>query len=168
MQTFEALCANAEAVAIEIENLAKQLQRSAHAMKKAAHEGSPGKIRQAASQIDEAVSKTRHIEATANRAWPLSDEELTGMLNGPYVDQLIDAAGAVGLSLNRLDECLAAFPVILQVLPGQRAVAIGFRANDDASSVSGRRANSCKNEEATQPTGEVHRSSLQSLSIGSR
>lgn len=122
MQTFEALCANAEAVAVDIENLAKQLQRSARALKKAAREGSPGKIRQAAGQIDEAASKTRQIDGTASRAWPLSDDELTRLLKGPYIDQLIEAARLSGVMLNRLDDCLAAFPVILEVLPGQRAL----------------------------------------------
>lgn len=122
MPSFEDLCAQAEAIASEIEKLAAQLQRSAIAMKKAAREGNPTKIRQGATQVDEAAVQTQQIQNTAARAWPLSDAELTELLKGPYVEQLIQAAGVAGVSLSRLDNCLAAFPVILQVQAEARAV----------------------------------------------
>ena len=123
MPLFEDRCKHAEAIATEVENLAKQLLRAAKAMKKAAGEGNPNKIRAAAVQVDDAASKAGRIESSTNRAWPLSDDELTELLGGPYVDQLIEAASKVGVSLSRLDSCrLAAFPVIVQVLPSQRAI----------------------------------------------
>lgn len=122
MASFEAICASAETVADEIEKLAKELQRAASSMKKAARDGSPDKIRKAAGQIDAAAVKVGAVESTFNRAWPFTDSELAEFLKGPYIDQLIEAGAAAGVSLSRLDDCLAAFPVILQVLPSQRAL----------------------------------------------
>jgi hypothetical protein len=123
MPTFEELCSNAEAVAAAIENLARQLQRSAHSLKKAACDGNPGKIRSSAAQIEEAANRFRHIDVASARVWPLTDEQLTELLNGPYVDELRNAATAAGVSLSLLgDGTLAAFPAVLQVQPGKRAL----------------------------------------------
>ena len=123
MPLFEDHCKNAEANATDVENLAKQMLRAAKALKKAAAEGSPNKIRAAALQVDEAVNKVGKVEPTTNRAWPLSDSELTDLLDGPYVDQLIGAASAAGVPMSRLDSGrLAAFPVIVHVLSSQRAI----------------------------------------------
>jgi hypothetical protein len=125
MPTFEELCARAEATAGDIEKLAKQLQRAAVAMKKAARDGNPGKIRQAALQIDEAAAMAQQVQDTPTRAWPLSETELTELLKGDYVDQLIDKASAAGVTLSRLENnCLAAFPVILQIFADSRTLKI--------------------------------------------
>lgn len=82
MSTFEELCIAAEISAAEVEKLAKQLQRAAAALKRAAREGHPGKIRQAAIQIDDAAASTRQISNTADRVWPLSDSDLGELLKG--------------------------------------------------------------------------------------
>ncbi len=122
MPTFEEYCAKAESIAVEIEKQARQLQRSAVAMKKAAQEGDPAKIRKAAGQIDEAASETQQIQDTLQRGWPISDAKLTEVLKGPYVKELMGTAAAAGISLNQGDNYLAAFPVILEILPEARVL----------------------------------------------
>lgn len=124
MGTFENACVEAEASATAMESVAKLLQRSARALTKAAREGNPVKIRQAISQIQQAAADTARNAARVELAWPLSDQDVSDYLDGEFVRELIAATAALGIKLNPLDDRLAAFPVIVQVLAQQRAVRV--------------------------------------------
>ncbi len=122
MRLFEDVCAKAGAVATEMEDAAKQLQRAARAMGKAALEGNPAKMRQAMTQVRQASDESGRVGAKIDQDWPLSDEDVTAYLEKGFVNELIAATKSLGITLSRLEDRLAAFPVIVQILPTQRAV----------------------------------------------
>lgn len=122
MNTYEGACAQAEEVAAELEKAAKRLAASAHALAKAAAEGNHAKLRQSVSAVSDAAAVAGERARAAVGAWPHTDEEIATYLADGYEQELIDAAAAQGVTLSRLDDRLAAFPVVVQVLPNQRSV----------------------------------------------
>jgi hypothetical protein len=124
MPTIEEHFAQTEIVAERIEKLGQQLQRAAAAMKKGAREGNPAKIRAAAEDIQALAAQIANAAPGAKVAFPLSDGELAELIKGDFVEQLIAAGSEAGVSLSRLDQCLAAFPVVLQILPDAKGVRI--------------------------------------------
>lgn len=124
MSSFELTCQNAELAAKSVESAAKQLQRLAKAMAKAAAEGNPARIRQAVGQIGDSIDALGPLKQSVSDAWPYSDDDMAAYLDADFVDDLIAAASAADILLTRLDDRLAAFPVIVQVLPRQSAVRV--------------------------------------------
>lgn len=124
MPSYEAVFQNAEAVATELATVAAKLQRFSRAMGKAAVEGSPAKIRQAIDQIQQAAGEVERLKSIASEAWSFSDEDVRAHLDNAYTDELIAATKSLGIKLTRLEDRLAAFPVVVQILPNQRAIRI--------------------------------------------
>lgn len=122
--SFEAACAEAEAAAGALVAATKKLERLAGAIKKAAAVGETAKLRSSTEALAAGLAEVaRAVEAT-RQAWPHGDGAVAGYLEGPYTDELIATARDAGVSLTRLDDRLAAFPVVVQVQAGRRAVRV--------------------------------------------
>ncbi|MGI8980892.1 MAG: hypothetical protein ACR2FY_16815 [Pirellulaceae bacterium] len=104
--------------------MATKLLRLSRGMGKAAAEGSPAKLRQLIEQIQVAAGEVEKVTCKVCQSWSDSDEDVSEHLKGGYTDELIAATKSLGISLTRLDDRLAAFPVVVQILPKQRAVRI--------------------------------------------
>lgn len=122
MDSYENACRRAADAAIEAERAAKRLVAATRAMAKAAAEGNHTKLRQSAAAVGEAAGSASDASRAASQAWSHSDDEVTNYLAGGYEDELITAASTQGVTLSRLDDRLAAFPVVVQVQPGARSV----------------------------------------------
>lgn len=122
MDSYEGACHRATGAAIEAEKAAKKLVAAARTMGKAAAEGNHAKLRQAAAAIRESAGEAATTARAASESWSFSDDEVVGYLTHGYEDELIAAARDQGVTLSRLDDRLAAFPVVVQVQPGARSV----------------------------------------------
>lgn len=126
--SIEAAFARAEAAADQLLQAVKKLQRLVAALKKAAAVGDTTKLRSSADALTQGLADVARAADAAREAWPHGDAAVTGYLEGPYTDELIAAARQAGVALVRLDDRLAAFPVVAQVQPGRRAVRIDGKA----------------------------------------
>lgn len=122
MNTYEGACAQAEDTAAELEKAAKRLVAAARSLSKAAAEGNHAKLRQTVAAVADAAAAADVQARAAAGAWTHGDDEIATYLSDGYEQELIDAAAAQGVTLSRLDDRLAAFPVVVQVLPNQRSV----------------------------------------------
>ncbi len=126
-KSFEQVCADSEIAAAELEGLAKRLQRAAKAMKKAAEEGNPAKVHQSMSQLQLLAAETNQAFRSMEVAWSVSDEEIMAYLEKDFSNDLIESSEKLQVKLSRLDDRLAAFPVIVQVLAGQKSIKVNAR-----------------------------------------
>lgn len=122
MNSYEAACGHAAAAALEAERAAKRLVAASKAMAKAAAEGNHAKLRQSTVAVADAAGAAAHSARAAADAWDHTDEEVGAYLADGYEAELIANASQQGVNLSRLDDRLAAFPVVVQVLPNQRSV----------------------------------------------
>lgn len=124
MNSYETECENAAAAAVETERAAKRLAAAAKAMTKAAAEGNHTKLRQSVAAVAEAAEGATRAARAAGGAWSHTDEEVGTYLSTGYEDELIAAAARQGVTLSRLDDRLAAFPVVVQMMANQRSVRV--------------------------------------------
>src|SRR5690606_13259775 len=67
------------------------------------------------------------LEANAHsvaESWPFSDAQMVEHLASAYRSELVDAGRKAGIEIGGLDDRLTAFPVVIQILPAARAIAI--------------------------------------------
>ncbi len=124
---LETICSAAEQAAAVMEDVTKRLHRAARAMKKAASVGDHAKIKQSSAKIKDLLIEAGRAAEAADDAWSMSDEDITSYLNAGFSHELIKASSAIGVRLSRLDDRLAAFPVIVRILPGQRAIRLNAK-----------------------------------------
>lgn len=127
LTALEPLFEATENVATEIGSCAAKLQRHCRALKRAAVEGQPAKIKKAAEQIRKNIDELNDLGSKTERTYSLSEDETRNYLRDGYRDELTATARSVGIKLHELDDRLAAFPVVVQILPAQAAVRIGSR-----------------------------------------
>jgi hypothetical protein len=127
MPKVEEHFARAESAGETLSKLAKQLQRASMAMSKGARDGSPAKIRSAVAELQTLSSQIAQSASAAPQAFPLTDEDLAKFVKEDFANELIAAGSAAGVALSQLDNCLAAFPVVLQFLPEAKGVKIDNR-----------------------------------------
>lgn len=124
MSQLESACRETEEKAAALMKAAKQIERAAAALQKAARQGDHARIKSAENDVraaKELIGTTAHSAATA---WPFDDDEMTTYLSSNYETDLIDAAREAGFSINKLDDLLAAFPIVMQVQTSSRALRI--------------------------------------------
>ena len=94
------------------------------AVEKAAKEGDLAALDRNLDRLDAALAAVRQEVANAKRAWPMTPDEVERDLAGSYGDELLEAARAAGLAMTERDGRYTAFPSIVRVLPGERALRI--------------------------------------------
>lgn len=124
MTTFERGFADVERAATAAAQASGAVVVAAKQMRKAALEGDIGKINKASDRLELALEAARQEVANARTAWPYSLEEEESYLRERFERELLEAANAGGLRIHRQDERLVAFPSIVRVIPGDRAVRI--------------------------------------------
>ena len=124
---FEASCKATEAAAANLEDVAKRLLRTARTMRRAAGEGNASKVRQTAAKIEQSITETHKAASVVADAWNLSEADLTSYLQNDFSAELVEAAAALGIKLNQLDDRLAAFPVVVSVLANQRVIKLNSK-----------------------------------------
>lgn len=96
-------------------------------MGRAASEGNALKVRDAATQIEQLTAETQEAGGLVADAWKLSDADLITYLQSDFPADLVQAAAALGITLNKLDDRLAAFPVVVSVLANQRIIKLNSK-----------------------------------------
>ncbi|HEY8768396.1 MAG TPA: hypothetical protein VIP09_14230 [Dehalococcoidia bacterium] len=124
MTTFERGFADVEKTATAAAQAAAAVVASAKQMQKAAIEGDIVKIRKASDRLESALGLARQEAANARSAWPYSQDEEEEYLRGDYEQELLEAAKAQGLKIQRQDERLVAFPSVVRIVPSERAARI--------------------------------------------
>jgi hypothetical protein len=124
---FEEAFDQAEKAAQAAQRAAQRLASAAKALAKAAAEGDIGRIRRAGDKLSEEAETARHEAANASAAWSLDSETEEQYLRAEYVEELLHSADANGLKMQRHNGAIIAYPLIIRVLPGQRAVVLNRR-----------------------------------------
>ncbi|MBI2689784.1 MAG: hypothetical protein HYX27_26035 [Acidobacteria bacterium] len=125
--TFEQGFAEAERAADAAGKVTGVLTGAVKQLSKAASEGDLLKMRKASERLATIVESARQEVLNARSAWPFSPEEEEVYLRDSFADEVIRAANADNLPIQRQDEGLIVFPSILRVAPAERAVKINRR-----------------------------------------
>jgi hypothetical protein len=124
---FEEAFAQAERAAQAATDAATRLVRAAKALAKAAAEGDIGRFRKASERLSEEAYAARNEAANACAAWALDPETEERYLHEEYAEELLRTAQANGLKMLRQDNTIISYPLIIRILPNQRAVALNRR-----------------------------------------
>jgi len=122
--TFEQGFAEAERAAGAAGKVVAALAGAVKQLEKAAAEGDILKIRKTAERLGTIIESARQDVVNARSAWPFSADEEEAYLRDFYAGEVVEAARAEGLQIQRRDEGLVLFPSILRVLANDRAVKI--------------------------------------------
>jgi hypothetical protein len=125
--TFEEACQQAEQAARSAEQAARRLVTAARALVKAASDGDIGRIRKAGEKLSQEADMANQEAAKAGSAWPLDSQAEEQYLREEYSQELLLSAQENGLKMQPHDGTLVAYPVVLRVTPGQRAVVLNRR-----------------------------------------
>lgn len=91
-------------------------------LRKAAKAGDLRDLRSSLAATDQALTTLRQRFTEARDRWDFDEDAY--FANGSFVDELLATAGQQNLSLYAQDERLYSYPVLLRVLPNDRAVTI--------------------------------------------
>jgi hypothetical protein len=128
MTSFEQAFADTERAADGVVSASSALLKTAKDLVKAARDGDIPKIRRTTERLGVAVQAVRQEVGNAQSAWPITPDEEEKALSESFSDELIEAANRQGLRVRRQDDRLVAYPSLLRVLPGRRAVEIDKKA----------------------------------------
>lgn len=116
-----------ERVAHAAVRAASRLAAAARALAKAAAEGDIARIRRGWERLSQEAESARHEAANASAAWSLDPEVEEQYLRAEYAEELLRSADASGLKMQSHNGAIIAYPVIIRVLAGQRAVTFNRR-----------------------------------------
>lgn len=122
--SFERGFADVERAASGANKAAQGLVALIKALEKAAREGDLAAIDRTTERLDAALTAVRQEVSNARSAWPMTSDEVERHLAETYGAELLDAARTVGLAMSERDGRYVAFPSIVRILPGERAVRI--------------------------------------------
>jgi hypothetical protein len=120
--SFERGFAEVERAAGAVVKAAGMLGSAAKAMLRAAQDGDMADIGRAAQRMSAATEAAVQEAANARSAWPFAPEREELFLKEEYAAELVCAAEAIGLKIQRRDGLLVAYPSIIRILPSDRAV----------------------------------------------
>jgi hypothetical protein len=103
--SFEQGFAEVERAAAAAEKAAKSLAAAAKAMVRAAQEGNLGAIHRGAQRLDDAARTAAQEAGNAGSVWPFSEQAEEQFLTEAYIAELLAAAEAVGLKIQRATAC---------------------------------------------------------------
>ena len=121
---FEEACEQSEKAAQAAEQAARRLVTAARSLAKAAADGDVSRIRRASERLSQEADAARQGALDAGAAWPLDPQAEEQCLREEYSGELLASAEQSGLKMQRHDGALVAYPVVVRVVPGQRAVTI--------------------------------------------
>ena len=124
MVSFEQAFSDTERAAESVIKSAGDLARHARALKKAAQEGNVARIKRAQRGIEEALDALGQDTSEASSTWPFQEEEEKDYLDNQYAAELRRAAEKAGLDIFERDGNLIAYPSIVRILSGDRAVRV--------------------------------------------
>ena len=124
MDTFERAFSDTEKAADSTLNAVKGMEKLAKTLQKAAKEGNISAIKKACSNLKGTLGSLSQTVANALETWPFKDEEEEAYLGDHYTKELRHAAKEKGLTIHEKDGALIAYPSIVHILPGDRAVMI--------------------------------------------
>ena len=124
MGEIEQAFADAEAAAESARKAASSVVTRARAMTKAAQEGNIGALRKAQDDLGAALSALDAEVVAARDAWRWSPDEEEAYLGGDYASELRTAAEEAGVALHERDGYLVAYPSLVRIQPGDRAVRV--------------------------------------------
>jgi hypothetical protein len=111
-----------EKVANAAVRAAGKLAAAARALAKAAAEGDIARIRKGSERLSQEAETARQEAANASLAWTLEPETEEQYLRADYTEELLRTADASGFKMQRHDGAIIAYPVIVRILVGPRAV----------------------------------------------
>ena len=120
--TLEAALAVAEQDAAVVLKLAGKVAGALKAMQTAAREGDLRKLRSAPEAIRQAMTTLDREVSRVETAWDFDEEAY--LRDGAYVAELLEHARAQHLQLVQQDDRLFCYPVLIGILPGEKAVKI--------------------------------------------
>ncbi len=91
-------------------------------LQKAASEGDILRARKASERLVAILESTRQEVGNARSAWPFSPEAEEAYMRDQYAADLMEAAAAENMQIQKRDEGLIAFPSIVRILASERAV----------------------------------------------
>ncbi len=103
---------------------AARLAAAARALARAAADGDIGRIRKVGEKLSEEADIARQEASKAHSAWRLSPEAEEQYLREGYAEELLHSADAAGLRIQRQNGAMVTYPLVVRVLPGQRAVTL--------------------------------------------
>ncbi len=124
MREIEQAFERAEVAAETARKAAASVVTRARAMAKASQTGSIAALRKAQEDLGMAAAALDGEVRAARSAWPWAAEDEEAYLESGYADELRAAAENAGVTLHERDGYLVAYPSLLRVLPGERAVRV--------------------------------------------
>jgi hypothetical protein len=127
VKTFEEGFAETQRAAESSTRAATAVVTLAKQLRKAARLGDIAAIRRLTERMVAASEAAREEVANARTTWPFSPDEEEAYLRDSYEEELLEAAAAVGLRIDRRDGALVSFPSIVRILPQARALRVDRR-----------------------------------------
>jgi hypothetical protein len=127
VSTFEQGFAETERAAGSTVKAATTVAAIAKQIHKAARHGDISAIRRLTERLATAADAARQEVDNARTSWPFTPDEEEAYLRDAYEDELLGAAAAAGLRIDRRDGALVSFPSIVHILPQARALKVDRR-----------------------------------------
>ena len=124
MREIERAFEHAEAAAESARKAAAGVVTRARAMAKAAQTGNVGALRRSQDDLGASAGALEEAVDAARSVWPWAAEDEEAYLANGYADELRAAAQDAGLTLHERDGYLVAYPSLVRILPGDRAVRV--------------------------------------------
>ena len=127
MPTFEEGFATAESSADSVLTALNEAAVVARQLRKASQDGNIAAIRRLNQRLGTVTDAITQAVSNAVTAWPFTEEEERQYLEQSYSSELQSEAGKRGVQVFERDGRLIAHPLVMRVLPGDRAVRIDRR-----------------------------------------
>lgn len=127
MPTFEEGFAAAEGAALSVQKTLNDAQAIARQLRKAGQEGNIAAFRRHSERLESIVNLIRQEVANASAAWPFTGDTEREYLEDEYAEELKEEARKKGVEVFDRDGRLIAHPLVVRILPGERAVRIDRR-----------------------------------------
>ena len=131
MPTFEEGFVAAENAADSVLYALSEATKLTRQLRKASQDGNIAAVRRLSERLDPLVNLIRQEAANAATAWPFTAEEERQYLESEYSSELQTQAESGGVRMFQRDGRIIAHPLVVRVLPGDRAVRIDRRQSSN-------------------------------------
>ena len=127
MPTFEEGFSAIESAADSVLSALNEAAAIARQLRKASQDGNIAAIRRLADRLNASANVIGQTVSNASTAWPFPEQEERSYLEHEYSAELRSEGGKRGVRIFERDGRLIAHPLVVRVLPGDRAVRIDRR-----------------------------------------